>query len=209
MTINKKYRLTDTTRPGLNGHPLYRIQALRDLGDKEVHAGDLGGWVQSEDNLSQEGQCWIYDDASVLDKACVSDDAIVQGHATVFGNAWVMDNAIVEELSRVYGHAIVENDAIVTGDAEVKDFARLGGDAFVDSAEISGYAFLDDNARILSPGDYITIGPIGGDYEYITCYKDGDGNIWELGARVDMMQDDFSEFAPARRLAMEVLQEND
>ena len=42
---------------------LYRIRALRDFGG--VKEGDLGGYVQSESNLSHDGDCWIYDDAFI------------------------------------------------------------------------------------------------------------------------------------------------
>ena len=48
--MSKKYELTDETMEW-EGHTLHRIKALRDFND--VKAGDLGGWVESEDNLSQ------------------------------------------------------------------------------------------------------------------------------------------------------------
>jgi hypothetical protein len=53
-------------------HPtenLYRVVALKDFGN--VKAGDIGGWVESEHNLSQEGDCWVYGDAYVCDDAQV------------------------------------------------------------------------------------------------------------------------------------------
>ena len=54
--MNQKYEITDIVHPQ---YPwLHRIRALRDVRE-DVHAGDLGGFVQSEENLSQEGQCWI------------------------------------------------------------------------------------------------------------------------------------------------------
>ena len=49
---NKKYKLTDETT-NLLGRTLYRIEALKDFGD--VKEGDKGGYVESEDNLSQNG----------------------------------------------------------------------------------------------------------------------------------------------------------
>lgn len=52
---NKKYELTDITKEYM-GRTLHRIKALRDV-DVSVKAGDLGGWVESEDNLSQVGEC--------------------------------------------------------------------------------------------------------------------------------------------------------
>lgn len=51
----KKYKLTDETCNTLHGKTLYRIEAL--TGFANVKAGDKGGYVQSECNLSQEGTC--------------------------------------------------------------------------------------------------------------------------------------------------------
>lgn len=48
----KKYELTDKTME-INNRTLFRIRALRDFGN--VKAGDLGGFVETEDNLSHEG----------------------------------------------------------------------------------------------------------------------------------------------------------
>lgn len=63
--------------------------------------GEIGGWIESEANLSHEGDCWVSDDAKVYDAARVSDDAKVSGNAQVFGNAKVSGNA------QVYGDAEV------------------------------------------------------------------------------------------------------
>ena len=54
---NKKYELTEEAIV-VDGHKLHRIRALKDFAD--VKAGDLGGYVESEDNLSHEGNCWVY-----------------------------------------------------------------------------------------------------------------------------------------------------
>lgn len=51
----KKYELTDESIVLDNGISLYRIRALMDFGN--VKEGDLGGYVQSEQNLSHSGQC--------------------------------------------------------------------------------------------------------------------------------------------------------
>lgn len=53
---SKKYVLTDEVIE-FNGIKLYRIRALKDF--KDVKAGDLGGYVESEDNLSQSGTYYI------------------------------------------------------------------------------------------------------------------------------------------------------
>lgn len=79
-----KYELTDET----NGSGLRRIRALRDIPRCGVKEGDLGGWVESEGNLTQEGDCWVSDTAMIYGDARVSDDA------QVFGNARVFDAAV-------------------------------------------------------------------------------------------------------------------
>lgn len=50
--MNKKYELTDECI-NFYGRKLYRIKALVDFYD--VKSGDLGGYVESYNNLSQEG----------------------------------------------------------------------------------------------------------------------------------------------------------
>jgi len=59
-----KYKLTDETIEA-DGCSLHRIEALRDFG--EVKAGDLGGFIESESNLSHTGNAWVYGDTK-LDK---------------------------------------------------------------------------------------------------------------------------------------------
>ena len=65
----------------------FRIRALKDFGD--VKAGDIGGLIEKEENLSHEGNCWIYDQARVLDNARVLDSAIVGGNTIVSEHALI------------------------------------------------------------------------------------------------------------------------
>ena len=106
----KKYELTSETKVFL-GKTLYRIKALVQFGN--VNAGDLGGWIEKEENLSQSGNAWVYGDARVSGNAWVYGDARVSGNAEVSGNARVSGDA------RVYGDARVSGNAWVYGDAEV------------------------------------------------------------------------------------------
>ncbi len=78
--MNPKYELTKETKR-IAGTTVYRIKALRSFGD--VKKGDLGGFVESESNLSMSGDCWIYDDAVVLDDGEVLDDSVVRGYSVV------------------------------------------------------------------------------------------------------------------------------
>ena len=88
--MEKKYILTDETIQ-FNGKTLHRIQAIKSFGD--IKEDDLGGWIENEDNLSQEGNCWVYDEAIVCDNAKVCNNVKIMCNAIIINNAVVKDNA--------------------------------------------------------------------------------------------------------------------
>jgi len=75
-----KYKLTEETKD-FYGTTLYRIEAVESFDN--VKAGEKGGWIEKEDNLSQEGDCWVYDDARVCGNAWVYGDAQEYGNARI------------------------------------------------------------------------------------------------------------------------------
>ena len=87
--MEKKYKLTAETCE-YEGCVLHRIVALKDF--SSVKAGDKGGWIEKEENLSQDGCCWVYGDARVYGDAIVYGNARVYGNAEVYGNAKVTNN---------------------------------------------------------------------------------------------------------------------
>ena len=84
METKKKYELTNETIE-FNGVTLHRIKALKAFSD--VKAGDLGGWIEKEDNLSQIGNAWVYDNARVYGLAKVYGNAVIRGYAIICGKA--------------------------------------------------------------------------------------------------------------------------
>ena len=109
-----KYKLTNNSKTvSYAGKQvtLTQIQALRDIPRHDVKAGDLGGWIKSEQNLAQNGDAWVYGEAWVSGNAWVHGDARVSGNAWVFGDAWVYDDAKVYGESRVYGESSVYGKA--------------------------------------------------------------------------------------------------
>lgn len=66
-----KYRLTDETKE-YYGRILHRIEAVETFGS--VEAGEKGGWIEKEANLSQEGLSWVSGDAWVYGNSQVCDD---------------------------------------------------------------------------------------------------------------------------------------
>ena len=90
--MNKKYEFTGEILNCL-GRILHRIRALRDFGN--VKAGDIGGWIEKEENLSHEGNCWVYDEAEVYGAAVIEDEAVIRDKAVVGGRAVVGGKAVV------------------------------------------------------------------------------------------------------------------
>ena len=86
----KKFELTSEFVT-LLGKKLFRIKALISFGN--VKEGELGGFVEKEENLSNDGNAWVYGDAWVYGNARVSGNAWVFGNARVYGDAWVSGNA--------------------------------------------------------------------------------------------------------------------
>ena len=142
----KKYELTDEAKTLADGTVLHRIRAVRyfTLADgTDVRAGDLGGWVEREDNFSHDGSAWVCGEARVYGEARVCGEAEVYGEARVFGNAEVCGEA------RVFGGAVVCGGAEVCGNAEVFGNAEVCGEAVVcGNAEIYGEARVCGNAEV-------------------------------------------------------------
>ena len=166
----KKYKLT-TNKKFFLGVTLHQIEAIVDIPSKGVKKGDLGGWIEKEDNLSHEGDAWVFEDAQVYGNAQVYGDAWVYGNAQVYGDAWVYGNA------KVYGDAWVTGIARVFGDAWVYGNAKVYGDAWVygnaqvyGNARVSGDAWVSGNAEIKTTKDYLVLGPVGSN-RYITITR--------------------------------------
>lgn len=81
----KKFELTSEFVTFL-GKKLFRIKALISFGN--VEEGELGGYVEKEENLSNDGNAWVFGNARVFGNAWVSGDAEMFGnadYATVHG----------------------------------------------------------------------------------------------------------------------------
>ena len=178
----KKYELTEETT-NIFGKTLHRIRATRDFSN--VHAGDLGGFIEDERNLSHDENAWV------------GDEARVDGNALVYGNAWA------------YGEARVSGNALVSGDA------RVGGDAWVGgNALVSGNALVYGNALVKGTRDIYWISCIGSRDGTTTFFRNANngisvscgcfyGTIDEFAAAVTKTHGD-NEHAQAYRHAIEI-----
>lgn len=166
--MQRKYIQTDE-KIVIGDHTLTRIKAVREF-DNDILGlvleGSLGGFVETEANLSHSGTCWICNNAKVYGDARVSDNAVVMSHARVYGAAHVSGNACVHGCARihqnakvkdegsvhnakVYGKASVYGGATVTCEARIFGSAKICGNSVVtDKAAVFGHAKIDGHAHI-------------------------------------------------------------
>ena len=154
MELEKKFRTEPDSATGL-----LRIIALKDFSD--VKKGDRGGLIQKEPNLSQNGDCWVYNNARVYGNARVLNNAVISDNARVYKNAQIFENACVSGNAKVTENAYISGDAKIFGNAQVYDYARVYGRAKIyedacvvgdtwikGNAEIFGKASVSENAQV-------------------------------------------------------------
>ena len=160
----KKYEITEISHP--SRPKLHRIRAVGFV-SKSVWPGAFGGFVESEDNLSQEGDCWIFDDAIACESALVSGDAVlkdqavacgtalISNHAVVGGKAFIQDYAMILE-GRVTGNARICGNAKLTKELGSECVPEVTGDACVygtvsGNVHCSGKAIILPGTKLLNP----------------------------------------------------------
>lgn len=130
-----KYRLSDEPRSFSyqdNGNKksvlLRQIIALTDFND--VQAGTPGGWIDNESVLSQNGDCWIYDEnalafsgAIITGNARITQASVVRDGAQIGDTAWI-DRAEISHHAHIRDNVIIQ-DSIVRGECLLFGDARV------------------------------------------------------------------------------------
>lgn len=116
-----KYKILEYDAIRFDGVDCYRIQAVTDfyrMDCVKVHKGDLGGYVSSEENLSQEGYCWLD------------------------------SNSIAAKNSKVLGHAIITNSSRISGNAVIKDYSGVSNSVIKDNAIVKGFSMVINKSTV-------------------------------------------------------------
>lgn len=171
--MNSKYVLTDETLVH-QGVELHRIKALVDVPATDdapgVNQGDLGGWVETESNLSAEGNSWVYEGAKVTGNAVVSGDARIVGPMSS-----VTDHAQVSGSSYIEGSVQISGSATVSGSSRITGMAHLAGYTNVRDVLLKGNVVIEEPSLIFTltgqPRYYVIRSVWGGGF-YITYCSD-------------------------------------
>lgn len=147
----KKYEILENETKTFRGHTLYRIKALKNF--SMIRKGTIGGWIESEENLSQDDWCWVGDEAIVCEyariekNACVYDNATIYGYATISQSSCVRGNAIVRDCALVRGNSLITDEAIVEDAANVcnsiiDEFARVSESGIIKDSRVTNNAIV-------------------------------------------------------------------
>jgi len=148
----RKYEFTGEKIELDDGRKLHRIRALKDFNG--VKKGQLGGFIESEDCLSHERQCWVGDDAKVYGKSSISLDVRVLDNAEVY-------------CSNVSGCSMIKGSAQVA-DSTIEDSAIISDDAYVFGSLIYGRAQVYNNARLIGRDKSVKVGNLAEVFEKAT-----------------------------------------
>jgi carbonic anhydrase/acetyltransferase-like protein (isoleucine patch superfamily) len=172
--MDKKYKLTDESIV-IDGITLYRIEALRAFG--RVKKGEKGGFVESEENLSHSGNCWIFNEACVYNNAHISENAKIfdavqiSKNATISGHVVITHYAIITDYAVIRGFVEVHNFAKIAKHAVISDYAKIEQEAIINGDDnISGYALIRNKGHETRKS-YVTVGPVGSN-RYVTYEKE-------------------------------------
>lgn len=176
MFGNRKYRLLAKEKvvPSVKGWPggsvaMHRIQALRDIPEKGVRKGDVGGYVSNGNILSHEGSCWIAHNAQAIMNVRIKEDAYLGGNAIVvsryndlfiqiYGNVQIIEYAQVRIRSNppsgkrgtsIYGNTMIYGNATISEAEKISGNVKIYGHASIEGAdEIVGDIDINDTVTV-------------------------------------------------------------
>ena len=140
MATDRRYELVkdDTITANCHVYILYRVRALRDFGD--VRAGDLGGYIEDEKNLAQDGSAWVYEGGVVYGDAYIRNNARIYG-GEIYGG--VIRGGVISG-GEIYGGVILGGEilgGVISDNARI-DGGEITGGKICNHAHISGGLIL-------------------------------------------------------------------
>jgi hypothetical protein len=135
IKLASKHKLYGT---GVN----YQIKALKDFAD--VRIGDLGGYVNHEHNLSQKGNCWLYDNTKMYGNSEMFNNARMYNNSEIHDNAVMYGNSIMHDNAKMFNNAIMYDSTTMYSNTKMYDNSEMW-----DNAKIYGNATMLNNARML------------------------------------------------------------
>jgi hypothetical protein len=113
----------------------FRIKALKSFSD--VKRGELGGFVTHANNLSQSGDCWVYNNAKMYDNSAIYDNSVMYDFSIM------RDKAVMYDDSAMYNFSQMHNNSSMWGNSEMHD-----NSAMWDDSSMWGNSEMHDNSAM-------------------------------------------------------------
>lgn len=194
-----KVKITTNTKEGKAVKTVYQVELLVDIDDTHK-IGDLGGWVQSIDNLKNpdtgEIEGVVLDDAEITCDARVYNNGIVKDKARLKGESIVRGNAIVGGTTIVHDTSIVEGNAIIESNCLILENSHLLGDIHIIADRTFKNVILTESPNqvegsvdnVMLIGDILSIGCVKRPLDY---WKK---NIREIGLKHNYTEEQIAEY---------------
>ena len=166
--MERYFKLTEETIVNEAGRKLRQIECTRDF--KFAHAGELGGFIEKEENLG--GEAWVDEGAQVWGEAKVINGSVLRDNARVYGRSKVRNGSVIYDEARVYDYALVDACSVgglakvygkswisrgvsMADQTEVFGLANIENSCLLHNASVSGRACLNCS-MVLSTDAYVT-----------------------------------------------------
>ena len=142
--MERYFKLTEETIVNEAGRKLRQIECIRDF--KFAQAGELGGFIEKEENLGSEA--WVDEGAQVWGEAKVINGSVLRDNARVYGRSKVRNGSVIYDEARVYDYALVDACS-VGGQAKVYGKSWISrGVSMADQTEVFGLANIENSCLL-------------------------------------------------------------
>lgn len=144
MNMNKRYELTNMKVVNKNYGTMYHLTQIRALVDMPTHnvkAGDLGGFIEKEENLPMNADSWVSPGATVCGDAILGNSSRAEKAAFITGNAQITGTSVISGRALISGSTLIFNSTIKTD-------VEISGEAIVRDSKIGGNTRINKKAFI-------------------------------------------------------------
>lgn len=124
-----------------NGKTLYRVIYLQDLIIEDnllpIAKDSKGGYIEKEENLSQEGKCFLLGRSIIMGDSKVSGNTQIHGDVKIYGHTIIKGNSNISNNAHIY-----ESD--IDGDYNITNSVKLDHAWLKGSGTLAGRFTLED-----------------------------------------------------------------
>mgnify|MGYP003627980356 CR=1 FL=1 len=138
------------------GIEVYRVVALKSFGN--VTKGDIGGWVEDEDNLSQQGNCWIFDEAMAVNRSMVAGNAEMHDYSKMLDDSMIWDHSRMYDNAQMCNNSGMYDNSKMLNNSEMHDSSEMW-----DNSKMSGNSKMFNNSRMYGTAELLGNSKMRGD----------------------------------------------